>query len=146
MKRLFALALLLSSFQAFSNSYIVCAQKADFDEYIDSGKVVGFELALSSEDDNYNGVLGSKRYMKLGSEDSEWLASIDAIVASTHERGEDVVVNIALKHDLSTSGPVGIKYKLIGLFDDTPVLEKYAMGGLAGSVKLATFECIGSYD
>lgn len=146
MKKLITLILLMSSLPAFSNSYIVCAQKVDFDEYIETGKVVGFELALSSEDDDYSGALGTNWNLKLGSDDSEWLVSSKKVKARTLEQEGSIVVNISIENARSASGPVGTQYKLIGLFDDSPVLEKYTMGGFAGSLKVATFECVGSYD
>ncbi len=135
------IALILPS-TVFANSYIICGQTASFD---DGMTVTGYELELSSEDDNYSGPVGKNWNLKL-KENGEWLKPNDAVVATSLEKDGDVTVRITIAAASSVTGPVGSQYVLTNLFDEEPVLEKFTMGGFAGSVKIGTFHCVGAYD
>lgn len=140
------LAILIGSIVSLSssaNTHIICGKSVDWDNYT----VEGYELELSSENDSYQGLVGSDWYLKLGSQDSQWIDSDPNISAKTIEVSEyDTVVEVVIKHAEAASGPVGYRYKLVSLFDDEPRLEKYSMGGFVGTILLETFKCVGSYD
>lgn len=147
MKSLACILVLLLSFTistgAFANTYVKCGRTADFD----SGEVQGYELELSSEGaDDYSGPVGQKWNLKLESEDSAWLARNRNIVARSYMSDDDTVVEITIKQAITASGPVGHQYKLVGLYDETPKLFKYTMGGFAGSVLIGTFQCLSGND
>lgn len=128
---------------AFANTYVKCGVKADWESF----SVTPYELELSSEgSDDYTGPVGVNWNMKLGSEDSEWLAPNANIVAKTTMVEGNTIVDITVKYAEAATGPVGIRYKLIGLFDEEPRLEKYSMGGFLGPYKLASFECLSAHD
>lgn len=127
----------------FANTYVKCGVKADFESF----SVSPYELELSSEgSDEYSGPVGINWNMKLGSEDSEWLAPNTDVVARTSVVAGETIVDITVKYAEAATGPVGIRYKLIGLFNEGPVLEKYSMGGFLGTYKLASFECLSAHD
>lgn len=136
------LGTVLSS-SAFANTYVKCGKTADFDSY----EVTGYELELSSEGaDDYSGPVGTNWNMKLGSEDSEWLKPNKKITAKSYEVDGDTVVEITVKMAATPSGAVGTVYKLIGLYNEAPTLEKYTMGGFAGFLKVGTYQCLSGND
>lgn len=145
MKLLFALALGLQlSSTAFANTHVKCGKQADLDNAPD---VIGYELELSSEGvDDYSGAVGGSWNLKLHSEDSEWLAPNPAITAKNYKSGDQVIVEITIEQGRSSSGPVGTKYRLVDLYSDEPKLEKYTMGGFAGTLLLGTLQCFSGND
>lgn len=129
---------------ASASSIVKCGVTADVDEF----EVTGYELELSSQDDNYNGVVGGTWEMKIGSEKSKWLKKNPKITASTSENKDgDTVVEVILRGARTPSGYTGTRYVLIGLYSDQPVLEKWSLGGgIVGRRKLATFQCVAGLD
>lgn len=142
MKRLFLMGCLAFSIKAHSYTYVRCGQSVDFENF----EVSGYELELSSESDDYTGTVGGTWNLKLKSEKSDWLPASRNITAQSSVENGDTIVQIVIIFDRTPSGPVGIRYKLIGLYDDAPVLERYTMGGFSGSVKTARFECYSGND
>src|SRR5688500_16205914 len=134
---LLLVTLLIASFftpVSFANTYVKCGLEASFDRAPD---VVGYELELSSEgEDDYSGPVGEKWNMKLGREDSEWLEPNSKVTAKNFLKGEDTIVEITIEIGSSVTGPVGTRYVLTSLYDDEPTLEKYTMGGFAGTIKI----------
>jgi|GEM_PF-2617708 hypothetical protein len=133
----------LVAFPAAANTYIKCGKTADLAAF----EVTGYELELSSEGaDDYSGPVGEKWNLKLKSESSQWLPPNQNVTAKNYQENGRTIVEITLKMARSVSGPVGLRYKLIGLYDETPTLEKFTMGGFAGTVKVATFQCLSGND
>lgn len=130
------------SLSAFGSSYYICGETVN----PDNGTVTGYELEMSSVNDDYSGVVGENWNLKL-EQDGDWIATRPSITAKTTQNasGEDVVT-VTVVHAQSASGMVGTQYKMSGLYDDQPVLEKYTMGGFAGSVKIGTYNCISAID
>lgn len=125
------------------NTYVICGKTVD----IDSFTIQGFELALSSEgSDAYKGPVGKSWNLKLGSEDSDWLAPNKNVIAKTSKTDGKTAVEIIIKNAQTPSGPVGTRYVLSDLYDDEPVLEKYTFGGFAGKVKAGEFRCLTGND
>lgn len=144
MKVIFAVLIgSIVSLAASANTHIICGKSIDWDNYA----VKGYELELSSENDEYQGLVGNRWYLKLGSEDSEWIDSDPNISARTIESEDsDTVVEVIVKQAEAASGPVGYRYRLVNLFDDEPTLEKYSMGGFVGTLLLEKLKCMASYD
>ena len=130
------------STSAFGSSYYICGKAVN----PDNGDVTGYELEISSGDDDYSGVVGESWNLKL-EQGSDWIKPRPGITAKTTQNsdGEDMVT-VTVVQGQSASGSVGTQYKLFGFFNDEPVLEKYTMGGFAGSIKINTFKCISSID
>ena len=84
--------------------------------------------------------------MRIKSENSEFLKFNRNVVAKTTEKNGQVIVEIKLQFDSTPTGAVGLTYKLIGLYDDEPVLEKYNMGGFTGPIKVGTFQCVSAIN
>lgn len=143
MKILLPLFALLLAPSAFANTYVICGKSVD----ADTMEATGYELELSSEgEDDYSGPVGKKWNMKLDSQDSEWLAPSEKVIAKNYEQDGDTIIEIKIIQGQSPSGPVGTRYKLIGLYNDEPVLEKFTMGGFAGTIKVGTFQCASGND
>ena len=141
----FYLALVVSFFspQSFANTYVKCAEAIDSETF----EVTNYELELSSEgSDDYSGPVGINWNLKLESEESNWLAPNLKIMAKTSTEDGQTIVEITIEVGSSISGPVGTRYVLTGLYDEAPVLEKFTMGGFAGTVKIGTYECFSSND
>lgn len=133
----------LASGAAMANTYVKCGQLADWDAFT----VTGYELELSSEDgDEYKGPVGIKWNMRIGSEQADWLKTNKSITATSSKKDGSVIVEIKMIMAKTPSGPVGTRYKLIGLYDEMPKLEKYNIGGFTGNLLVGTFECITSND
>lgn len=129
---------------AFANTYVKCGKQADLES---APEVVGYELELSSEGaDDYTGAVGGSWNLKLQSEDSEWLAPNPNITAKNYKSGDQMIVEISIQQGRSSSGPIGTKYRLVDLYSDEPTLEKYAMGGFAGTLMLGKFQCFSGND
>ena len=129
------LVLYFFSQSVMAYTYIKCGQETDFDSF----SVSGYELELSSESDNYSGPVGKEWNLKLGSEDSEWLA-VNSNITATQK--EDDSIEITIKKGQSVTGAVGIKYVVKDLWEEEPTVEKYSVGGFAGLRKIATFKCL----
>lgn len=138
------LLLAVFSVQAHASSYVMCGKKvhqnADGDLH-----VTGYELELSSGNDDYSGIVGKNWNLKL-QENGDWLESTKKITAKSYEENDTTIVEVSIINGISPSGPVGTKYKLIGLYDDYPSLEKYNIGGFTGNVKIDTFACFSGND
>jgi hypothetical protein len=130
------------STSVFASSYYICGKTVN----LDNGTVTGYELEISSGDDDYSGIVGETWNLKL-QQDADWMAPRSTITAKTTQNGNgEDMVTVTVVHGQSASGMVGTQYKLFGLYDDEPVLEKYTMGGFAGSIKTDTFKCISALD
>lgn len=116
---------------SFAATYAKCGKTANPETF----EVTGYELELSSETDSYRGPVSEEWNLKLGSEDSAWLEYDRSIVARTFESEADTVVEINLRNE-------GIRYRLIGLYDEEPVLEKT----VPESDEIETFQCISGND
>lgn len=128
---------------AFANTYVICGEKVD----ADSGDVRGFELELSSQwAGECSGQVGKKWNMKLGGKVAEWLAQNKKITATTLNDEGFKIVSIQIETGRTTSGQIGTKYVLHGLYDENPVLKKYTTGGYSGTVEIGTFECVSGND
>lgn len=144
MKKLFVAAVIcgILPLSAFANTYVQCGKFVD----LEAGKVTGYELEISSENDLYSGPVGKNWNLKLN-QNADWLTVNPKITAKSSKNAEDrTVIEITLKQAESVTGAVGIQYKLIDLYSDEPTLEKYTMGGFAGSVRIATFKCQSAND
>jgi hypothetical protein len=141
--KLFSLFTVCSFFSswAFANTYVICGTAVDPEEQI----VTGYELELSSEDDEYSGPVGKTWNLKL-EKNSDWLPFSKRVVAKTSKVANDTIIEIEITQAQSASGIVGTVYKLIGLYNEQPILEKYTMGGFAGSIKIGTFQCLSAND
>jgi hypothetical protein len=128
----------LASSVAFANTNVKCGQSLNGDV------ITGFELEIASDDDKYDGPVGEHWDLKLDSEDAEWLSPNQNITAKKYRQGADTIIEITILSGPSAVGPVGTIYKLISLYDEEPVLEKYIMG-FAGQ-KIGTFRCISAVD
>ena len=129
---------------SFANTYVKCGLEASFEKAPD---VVGYELELSSEgEDDYSGPVGDKWNMKLGSEDSEWLGNTSQVTARNYLKDGDTIVEITIVIGTSVGGPVGTRYVLTSLYDDEPKLEKFTMGGFAGTILIDTYQCFTGND
>lgn len=140
MKFVVAAALFFSA-PAFANTYVMCGKSVDLENQI----VDGYELELSSENDEYTGAVGGNWNLKLDL-NSDWLTPSPKVTATQSEVAGNTIIEIKIVTARSASGAVGSVYKLIGLYDEEPVLEKYTMGGFAGSVKIGTFKCQSGND
>ncbi|MCB0411951.1 MAG: hypothetical protein KDD22_05455 [Bdellovibrionales bacterium] len=134
--------ILVAMFSSYSlaNISIKCGKTADFENFT----VTEFELLISSEDDNFDGPVGGSWNMKIGSEDSEWLDYNPNVTADLVQGPGSKFVEITIKEDMS--GAVGSKYKLFNLYDETPILEKYTMGGFVGSLRVGIYACVSLID
>lgn len=127
---------------SFASTYAICGKKISKD----GQNVEGYELELSAESDKYAGPVGKNWNLKLGSQKSDWLPANKNIVAKSQKANGDVVVDITIATGRSATGIVGTAYRFIGVYADYPVLEKYTIGGFAGTVKVGTFECVSGND
>ena len=136
------LAAFLMSSTSFAYTYVKCGDKVNKK----TGEVTGYKLELSSENDRYSGSVGKNWNLKT-EEDGDWLAPNPNVVArkSKNENGE-TLIDIIITRAKTPTGPTGTHYQLIDLYGDYPVLEKYTMGGFAGTKKIATYECISGND
>lgn len=126
-----------------ANTYVKCGESVD----LDTAEVTGYELELSSEGaDKYSGPVGGGWNMKLTSESAAWLSFNKNVVAQSYNENGSVVVEIEIRQGQSIGGPVGTRYKLIGLFDDMPRLEKYVLGGFAAGTQAGVFQCLSGND
>lgn len=132
---IFSLFALFSS-SAFAISYVKCGDSVNLKKW----EVTGYELEVFSQDSDFSGPAGENWDLRLD-ENSPWIGDDKNITAKTLPYGLSTLVEITIVNGKSATGPVGIKYKLIGLYDAQPVLEKYTMGGFAGTVKVKTFQC-----
>ncbi len=123
-----------------ASTYVKCGRTVN----LETEEVTGYELELTSES-SYNGPAGKNWSLKLD-EHAEWMKLNPKIVASQYEELDNTIVEVRITDAMATSGPVGTRYKLIGLYDDEPVLEKYTMGGFAGTVRVGKFKCFSSID
>lgn len=144
--KLFALALsglLLSTLAQASNTVAVCGKTTNADEF----SVTEFELMISSEDsDGYNGAVGGTWNMKVGSDESEWLAKNDKIKASMKKVGDKTQVEIVIVEGRGATGPVGTRYVLADLYGEETTLEKWNFGGFTGKVMVGEFNCLTAAD
>lgn len=144
MKFFILFATLFLTNMAFASSIVKCGVKADVDNF----EVKGYELELSSQNDDFSGAVGGTWHMKVGSEKSKWLKKNPKITAETSENEDgDTVVEVVLRGARTPTGYTGTRYVLIGLYSEQPTLEKWSLGGgIIGRRKLATFECVAAQD
>lgn len=135
--------LLLSSLAHASNTVAICGETTNADEF----SVTGFELMISSEDsDGYKGPVGGSWNMKIGKEESDWLAPNKNIKASMKDVGGKTQVEIVLTQGRGPSGPVGTRYVLADLYGEETTLEKWNFGGFTGKVMVGEFKCLTAAD
>ena len=125
---------------SFASTYVVCGKHVDSEM-----RAAGYELEISSEDDAYSGSVGKSWNLKL-QENGDWLSANKNITAKKTELNDVTIIAITLVSGRSVSGAVGTVYKLIDLYSERPVLEKYSMGGFVGSQKIGTYECMSGND
>lgn len=128
----------LSSSLSFAASFIACGESVDFDNF----QVGNFELAISSEDDNYTGVVGENWHLQL--EEGDWLERTEKIVATPINGGKDLEILIGSNSD--SGGDTEMVYLLVGVFDDEPILKKYIIRSLFERLHVGDFKCIGTID
>lgn len=138
---LIAISTILST-SAWANSNVKCGKYTNFDDF----EVKGFELELSSDSDDYSGIVGKKWHLKLESENSEWLKVNKNITARNYKKDGLTIVQITIKTGKSVEGQIGINYKLVGLYEEEPTLEKYRIEGSSNYVKIGTYKCISAID
>lgn len=131
MKKIIFLTAFFSTSSAFASTYAKCGRTADLETF----EVTGYELELSSESEDYSGPVGETWNLKLGSESSDWLDSDRTIVARSYEWNLDTIVEVTLRQE-------GTRYKLVGLYDEEPTLEKT----VAGSDDIEIFHCVSGND
>lgn len=142
------MSLLLISFlapKAMASAYITCGTSVNVDEFT----VRNVELNISSEDEDFNGPVGGTWHMDLGDGTGgvNQIPSTNAIVATTTgAEGEAKIVEIVIQQNPGGSQPVSTKYKIIDLYSETPVLEKYERGGIGLPVKVGTYQCLSSFS
>jgi len=141
-KIIFGLVALLISGAAHAHTYVKCGKTADIENFT----VTEYELELSSENDRYSGVVAGNWNLKVGSEDAEWVAKNRRITAKKFKNDGDTIVEIRIVRNLSKMRPVGTMYRLIGLYDEQPRLERYSFGGFGGKRLLDTYECMSAND
>ena len=142
MKKILFLLVLTSASSAFASAYSKCGKSVNPDTL----ETTGYELEISSGDDKFSGPVGKNWDLKL-KEDGDWLPASRNITAKSYEDANgQTIVEISIVQARTASGAVGIKYKLIGLYDDQPVLEKYNIGGVTGPLKTDTFQCVSGND
>ena len=143
LKRLLLAGVITTSLPVFANTYVICGETVD----IETSTVKGYELELSSEGaDEYKGPVGKLWQMKLEDQSSNWLSANENIVARNYVKGDDHVVEIIISQARSASGFVGTLYKLTGLYDEQPTLEKFTMGGFAGTIRVGHYQCLTGND
>lgn len=126
----------------FAQSYVKCGTDVD----LDTMEVTGYELEMSSDNDDYSGPVGENWNLKLD-ENGDWLSPRRNVLArSLQDSNQRTLVEITISKGATATGAVGTVYKLIDLYSEEPVLEKYTMGGFAGTVKLGTFKCLSGND
>jgi hypothetical protein len=142
MNKILCLLILTSASSAFASTYSKCGRSVD----IDTLETTGYELEISSDNDVFRGAVGNGWNLKLD-ENGDWLPASRNVTAKSYEdKSGQTIVEVSLIQARTASGPVGIKYKLIGLYDDQPTLEKYNIGGFSGPIKTATFQCVSGND
>lgn len=143
-KLLAVLCAFCASTTAFANTYVKCGKAVN----LDIPDVTGYELEISSENDRYTGSVGKNWNLKLHSEASDWLdaATNKNVVAKSSKKSGDTIIEITIAVDQAGGRPVGTLYRLIGLYDDQPRLEKYALGPYSAPEKTGTFQCFSAND
>lgn len=141
-KTIFGLVALLISGTAHAHTYVKCGETVDADNFT----VTDYVLELSSENDRYSGVVAGNWNLKLNSEDSEWLEKNKRITARKYKDNGDTIVEVRIVRNLSKTRPVGTMYRLIGLYDEQPRLERYTFGGFGGKRLVGTYQCLSAND
>lgn len=129
------------SSSAFASTYVKCGKAIDTETL----ETQGYELELSSESDRYTGHVGGEWNLKL-KESGDWLKPNRNVTAKTTKVDGTTIIEVTIKQAQAASGPVGLRYRLVGLWDEEPVLEKYSMGGFVGTRLLEKFKCVGTSD
>jgi hypothetical protein len=130
-------ALLLTSSFASASAFVSCG--TNYDE--ETGEYEEQVLAISSEDDDFNGALGGTWEMKMG--DKDW-AKPTKKVQATMDDENNVVIKVTM--GVSPTGPVGKEFNISNIYADNPTLEIFTMGGFTGRIKTGAYECTSSND
>lgn len=143
MSVLVSLCTILSSNTVFASAAAVCGKAVDLDNY---AVTEGFEFAISAEDDDFNGPVGSTWFLKLGKNgatenDSEWIENDSNIIGSM-SKVKKGSTNISVTIKPEEIGQPTIKYVLYDLYYDGVLkLEKYENDTLVG-----TYDCASAID
>lgn len=130
------------SSSAFAHIYVECGKSTDLENF----KTEGFELAISSSGDEFQGQVDGTWSLKLESADADWLKKTDKVIAKTSKDGDATNVEIIIKKAVTPTGPVGTRYIVKDIYSDEPTLERYTMGGFAGTLNTGNFRCISAID
>jgi hypothetical protein len=129
MKR-FLVALLATTSFAHASYYVECGNGdgADLDDTV---------FRASSGDEIFRGENGREWEVALA---GDWLAAgkAKAKVLRDAEGNKNLQVIVVQRHGVTQ---IGHRYVVVGMYDDYPTLEVYNVGGFAGGVKTAQYEC-----
>ena len=126
---------------AFATSFVHCGTSID-----DDGNVAGFELAVSSDVDEYSGPVGGTWNLKIGSENADWLPEDANVVAGETRAGGRINLEILISGPRSSASPLDTRYVIRDFYSETPRLTKYAEGGPNGDVVLGRYACVSAHD
>lgn len=130
-----SLATLLFSHAASANIYVNCGDWQN-DEISKSV----FQISAENDSD-LKGPVGNGWFVKFGGE--EWIESGEISAKKTKKAGiVTVTVTVVDAHGISD---VGTQWVLTDLYG-SPVLEKFTMGGFAGTVNIGHWDCENGND
>jgi hypothetical protein len=139
------LALIFSSSSAFANAYVKCGKSVNQE----TNKVTGYELELSSDNDNFSGVVGKNWNLSLEKENN-WMKTKgnENVTAQMNKDKEyNVTVEVFIRGAKTASGWTGTRYVLANLYSDFPTLEKWTLGGgIVGPMKQGSYKCYSGND
>ncbi len=132
MKR-FLVALLATTSFAHASYYVECGLKPNEDG-TEFEKTV---FKASSGDEIFRGENGREWEVALA---GDWLAAgkAKAKVLRDAEGNKNLQIIVARGQGFAE---IGHRYVVVGMYDDYPTLEVYNVGGFAGGVKTAQYEC-----
>ncbi len=99
------------------------------------------EFKASSADDIFRGKNSDVWSVALR---GNWLANGKA-TAKVTEKNNSKTINIEIAKGTGFA-KVGKRFEVVGMYDDYPKLNVYEIGGIAGGIKTATYECYTAID
>lgn len=115
---------------------------------VESAKVTGQILSLSSEDDNFTGSASESvngwSMTFSGKEYPPNQATARVIKAKDSAHVEAIEVTVIF--GTSPSGDVGERLVISNPYSDEPTLDVYNVGGFTGPLKTANYKCISFID
>jgi len=135
----YLLTSLLFSSLANASSFIECGSGS----YQEGTGYQVEELALSSQSDDYNGPVGGEWIIRFAG--GEWIEE-GKINAVSNQKDELTSVEIKVVVTQAIGGPVGTRYVLSDKDSESPVLERYTMGGFVGNVLTGIFTCAAHFE